>query len=257
MDQEPLRFPSDAEDIFRKLESLWNFVDSKISRQTIDHKNDLRLLILASVTAATHRLIRGVIAQINSGSVDGMDILTRSLIEGMINIKYIIEDNTQMRARAYIVADYSDRIKSLKRLIPLLEQEKAPGMATVTDDKHYKNLQSQLEKELLEFQEEYGKDNLIWPSLEQRAQISNSEELYATAIWLLSLDSHLTARGLDRFMKEKEDGGVIIDLGQDLSRVGMHLRTIYITYIALLNECCTYFNLPKREDLEPFDIIPR
>ena len=248
-----LRFPTDAEKTFKRLEQLWDFVDSTISKQTISTNNDLRLLVLASITTATHRLIRGVIAQIKNLYIDGVDILTRSLAEGLINVKYIIEDETQMRARAYIVADHIDRINSLKRLISLLEQKKAPGMATVTDAERYKMLKSQLETELLGFKNQYGEDNLVWPNLEQRARMSNSEELYATVIWLLSLDSHLTARGLDRFMKEKEDGGVIIDLGQDLSRISLHLTTIYITYMALLNECSTRLDIPLKKDLEQFD----
>lgn len=65
----------------------------------------------------------------------------------------------------------------------------------------------------------------------------------------------MTARGLDRYMSEKVNGGLRINLGQDLTRIYMILRTIYIEYMALLNECCNYFEIPNRKLLDKFDSI--
>lgn len=245
----------ESETLFKKLQELWEHIDSALSGRTLLSNNDLRLVILASVIGATHRIIRAIITQIKNGSVDGIDILVRSLVEGLINVKYIIEDETQMRARAYIVDDLRDRLSSIKRLIPMLEQGTARGMATVTDTDRYRQLQQQLQQERQDLINRYGQENLNWPALEQRARQSGSEELYATAIWLLSLDVHMTARGLDRFMSENNNS-VVIELGQDLSRIYLHLRTIYIIYVALLNECNRHFGIPPREEFDKFDFIP-
>jgi len=257
MKRNSIPLPADSVSLLQNLEELVWLVDNALGKKTIQMKKDLRLLMLASNTAAMHRIARAVVVGIRGGSVDGIDILTRSIVEGLINTKYILEDETQMRTRAYITHDYKDRIEALGRLIPLLERGVTKGMAMVTDAERYKKLKYSLESELKQLEKKFGKENLIWPSLKQRAKLCKAEELYATAFWLLSLDAHMTARGLDRYMREKKDGGIVIELGQDLSRLYMHLRTIYISYLALLNENCNYFGLPTRDELKKYDFIPQ
>lgn len=249
-------FPKVATLVFYKLKKLWVAVNSDMGGSQIKHHGDLRLLVLISITAGIHRLVRGILAEIQGNSIDCLDLVTRSFVEALINVKYILEDDTEMRARAYIVQDNKDRITALKRLIPLLETQNAPAMAKVTDAEKCKKLQKEIEAELTELETQHGTKNLIWPDLKQRAKKSNNEELYATAIWLLSLDTHLTARGLDRFIKEKPDGGVIVDLGQDLSRASLILTTIYTTYMALLNECSQRLGCPQKTVIKPFDDFP-
>lgn len=246
--------PTDRQ-LLQKLQELWTFADSTLPKLEFKTPIDLRHLLLVSHTGALHRLVRGILAGFKSGSIDALDMLTRSIVEGLINCKYVLEDKTQMRARAYIVHDHKDRLKTVKKLIPLLEQGKAKGMATVTDADRYRKIEETIKQELDDFEKQYGKKNLEWGSLEQRAKASNSEELYTTAFWLLSLDTHLTARGLDRFMKE-DNSKVVIELGQDPSRIPLHLRTAYISYMALLNENCNSFGTPPRKDLDKFDFIP-
>lgn len=252
--QTTIPLTTEARDILGKLEELWNFANSATQGHTIQWQSDLRRVILMSMTGAFHRTIRAILSEIRGGSVDGLDSHVRSLVEGLINTKYIIEDNTQMRARAYIAHDHRDRIAELRRLIPLLERNAAPGMATATDAERYRNLLAQLEQELNQTEAQYGRDSIRWPSLEERARTSNTEELYATAFWLLSLDAHMTARGLDRFMREGENNNLIIELGQDLSRVYMHLRTAYISYLALLNESSNMLKVPSRQELDRFEL---
>lgn len=243
--------------LLQKLEALWNYADRTLGSQSFASKNDLRLVILSSVTAAIHRLTKSTMVQLKGGSTAGLDTILRSCGEGLINVKYILEDETQMRARAYIIDDHRDRITSIERLIPFFKEREELSLTTSADSERLKKLQDQLKQELSDFESKYGKDKLVWPRLDQRAQRSKTEGIYTTVIWLLSLDAHLTARGLDRFMKEKADGGLIIDLGQDLSRIDLYLKTAYIIYMALLNECSTYFNLPPRAGLDRFDFIPQ
>lgn len=167
MTEDKVYFPEDAKVVFQKLENLWNVVNKEIGEKNLETNGDLRLYTLTSITAAVHRLIRGVIAQINNGSIDGVEILARTVTEGMINVKYILEDQTQMRAHAYITDDIVDRIKSLNRLIPLFEKNKAPGFIGIADAEKYKGLKKTLEKELSESYEKYGKKNLYWPKLKE------------------------------------------------------------------------------------------
>ena len=127
-------------------------------------------------------------------------------------------------------------------------------MATVTDAQRYRNLLAQLEQELTQTETQYGRDTIRWPSLQERARLSNAEELYATAFWLLSLDAHMTSRGLDRFMRDGGNNNFVVELGQDLSRSYMHFRTAHICYLALLNESNRLFGVPPREELDRFEL---
>jgi len=256
MTQKTVPLSTASERLLQQLENLWNFMDSALSSRQFPAQNDLRLFILASVTAATFRIIRAIIRQIRGGSVDGIEILIRSLVEGMVNVKYILEDTTQMRARAYIADDLRDRLANVRRLIPLLAKGTARGMATVTDADRYRKLERQLQQERQDLKDQYGEKNLRFPSLEQRAKLSGTEELYSTAFWLFSLDTHFTARGLDRFMNT-QNNNIVIELGQDLSRIYLSLRSTYIIFCALLNECSQYFNIPQREEFKKYDFIPQ
>lgn len=243
-------FPADAKDVYLKLDKLWQTVNSQLINDHINLRDELRFLVLMSITGAIHRLVRGILTEIKGGSVDGLDLMSRSIIEGLITVKYVIEDDTQMRSNAYIAHDHTDRINALKRLIPISEKQK-----NSTDTKNYKQLLAQLEKELTDLKKLHGEKNLIWPTLELRAKASGNEELYATAVWLLSSYSHMTVRALDHYMKQKEDGGIVIELGQDLSRTYMNLASVYTTYLTLLNECSIRIGIPKKEILAQFDII--
>ena len=246
-----LELPEQSKPLVEKLRSLWMFSKQEMSSKTFITKEDIRLIILIQITNAASKIIHSVLAQIDNDSFYGLDYLSRPLIEALINYKYIKEDSTQMRARAFIVDDIRSRLKNIKRLIPLLENNLAPVMSTVTDANRYKELQEQLEKEQNELVSQYGKDNLNFLDLLERAKRSGTLEIYATAYWLLSEDAHLTARGLDRFMRE-EGGQLSVTGDMDLNRFEMNLKTFYIVFSALLNECSEQFGIPDKEGLNEF-----
>jgi hypothetical protein len=141
-------------------------------------------------------------------------------------------------------------------MIGLIKKGKAPSMSKLKTVKEYEDRKAELEKEKIDFQEKWGKENLVWPRLNKMAEKADMEELYAGVVWLLSQDAHLTARGLDRFLKQKDDGGLAISLGQNLNGAHMDLSAVRTTYIALLNECSTHLGSPKRATIKPFDVLP-
>lgn len=56
-------------------------------------------------------------------------------------------------------------------------------------------------------------------------------------------------------MREENDQ-LSVTWDQSLDRFYMALRTFYIIYVALLNECAENFGIPTKEDLAQFDTIP-
>jgi hypothetical protein len=235
----------------RQLEELWNFFDARLINYSLK-TNDLRLGLLLHMTVAVHRLIRGFLAQLKGGSNDFLESRLRTLIEADININYILVDETGNRARAYIRDATRSRLTALKRILRLLEQKKAPSMAEVNMIESYKELKLSLEQTLSERQRLLGKENVTWPNLEQRAKGEKSEEMYATVFWLFSEDTHMTAEGLNRYLRNIE-GGIAMTTELDLSTLDQEIQTAFVSYIAFINTCSQKFGFPAEEELREFN----
>ncbi len=250
-----LLIPPEAQGLVQRLEDLWNLGDEKMTGQHFQTNNDLRNVLLLQFSAAASRTTQAALTQIKNGTMHSLDFLLRPLIEGVITYKWILGDPTQMRARAYIVDDIRSRLANIRRLIPLLERNQAPGMATVTDATRYRELEAQLVTELRDFETRYGRDNLRLPNIEERARLGGSDEIYATAYWLLCQDTHLTVRGLDRYMTDN-NGQLGITWDVDFARFQIAVRSFYITLSAFFGECSNTFGTPAQSDLAPFKDIP-
>ncbi len=229
----------------KELEELWNFFDERLKNYSLK-TNDLRYGLLLHMTVAVHRLIRGFLAQLKGGSNDYLESRLRAMVEADININYILADETGNRARAFILDGTRSRLRALTRLLRLLEQKKAPAMEEVNTIEDYKKQKLSLEQELA------GKEHLKWPKLEDRAKAVNSEEMYATVFWLFSEDTHMTAEGLNRYLKSIE-GGIGMLVGLDLRELGRQVQTAYVSYIAFINTCSQRFGFPTEEELRKFN----
>jgi len=145
--------------IAKQLEELWNFLDVRLRSYKLK-THDLRLIVLLQMTVAMHRIIRGFIAQLKGGSNDNLQSNLRTLTEATININYILSDDTDNSAKAFILDSKRSRITALGRLIKLLEQDRAPSMARVNSIESYKELKLSLEQELSEQESRLGANNV-------------------------------------------------------------------------------------------------
>lgn len=147
MSNDHLELPEQSNPLVTLLEKLWKFSEDAMRGKTFKTGNDLRKIILLQITAATSRTIHSALIQIKGNSFYALDFLLRPIVEGLINYKYIKEDPTQMRTRAFIMDDIRTRLADVRRLIPLLERNRAPGMSKVTDAAGYRKLEKQLLQE--------------------------------------------------------------------------------------------------------------
>lgn len=235
----------------KELEELWNFFHDRLKGYSLE-TNDLRFGLLLNMTIMVHRLIRGFLAQLKGGSNDFLESRLRAMVEASITITYVLADETGNRARAFILDAKKSRLRMLTRLIRLLEEKKAPAMEEVNTIENYKQLKLSLEQELL------GKEHIKWPNLEQRAKAVNAEESYATVIWLFSEDTHMTAEGLNRYLRSIE-GRIGMLVGLDLSELDQQVQTAYVSYLAFLNTCSQHLGFPTHEELQSFnssDVMP-
>lgn len=239
------------ERLLNQLVKLWSFLDVRLKSYKLK-THDFRLIVLLNMTLAVHRLIRGFIAQLKGGSNDNLQSKLRILTEAIININYILSDETDKSAKAFILDSKRSRIKVLNRLINLLEQDRVPSMAQVNSIENYRNMKLSLEQELSEQQNLLGIGNVAWPPLEQRAIKGNSDELYATVFGYFSQDSHMTADSLDRFLKEVENGAAFTT-EPDLGVIDQEIQTAFAYYLIFINICSEKLGFPTQEELKEFN----
>jgi hypothetical protein len=238
--------------LLRRLDELLTWGEIQLSGHPLP--DDLPLNVLAQLTGAMHRMSRGILAQVRGGSVDGLEGMVRSMIEALISIRYIFADQTEARALAFVVDDIRSRKRMARRVVGLMDKGKAPSMASISTIDGWRQAEAKLTRELAQMETRYGKDDLKWPSIERRAELGDSEELYATAFWLFSQDEHLSTRGLDRFMRQR-GGSIYFDLGHDLERLDSFVGMACVYYLAFLGELSDRAGHPSRRELERFNSL--
>lgn len=242
-----LELPEVAKPLVEQLRSLWKFSEDEMRGKDFQTKNDLRFIILLQITSAASRIVSSVLGQVDGGSFYNFEMLLRPLVEGIINYKYIKEDETQMRARAFIVNDLGSRIANVRKMTT------SPYVSSIPlqDIEGYKRLMTQLEAEKQEMIQQYGEDKLNFFSLQRRAELSETFDTYITLYWLLCQDTHMTSRGLDKYMKlDKEQLSISWDL--DLGLFTKHIQSFYTLFLALLGECSEVFGIPQKDKLGAF-----
>ncbi len=187
----------------KELEELWNFFDACLNSNSLK-THDLRLQLLLTQSVAAHRFIRGFLAPLRGGSNDNLESKLRTLIEIVINTHYILGDDTDGRASAYVLNGAASRINALDKIIGLLEQNNAEVWAAINSIESYKELKKEKEQELSALKAHFGIVNYSWPSLEQRANAQGLQQLYTSVFWYFSEDTHMTSPGLDRFLSDVE-----------------------------------------------------
>ncbi len=234
----------------KQLEKLWNFFDARLNSNSLKSP-ELRLQILLTQSVAAHRLIIGFLAQLRGGSNDNFESKLRTLMEIVINTHYILGDDTEGRASSYVLNGATSRVNALKKIIELLEQDKANAWAAIHSTESYKELMKEKQQELFDLKACFGVENFSWPNIEQRAKAQGLEELYATIFWYFSEDTHMTSPGLDRFLSNVECG-IAFSTNLDLSGLDMEIQTAYSSYLEFINLCSDKLDFPPEEELKVF-----
>jgi len=235
----------------KQLEDLWNFFDARLKNYGLK-TSDLRLQLLLTLTVATHRLIRGFLAQLKGGSNDNLQSKLRTLTEALINVNYILSDDKDFRAKAFVLDSKKIRIRTLDKLIRLMEQEKASSMEAINSIESYKELRESLKQEVSEEENRLGEENASWPSVEQRAKRAGLEEYYPTVFYLFSQDNHMSVDSLFRFLKEV-NGVTAFTTKLDLSDLDQEIQTAYAYYLQFANLCSEKLSFPTEEELKEFN----
>lgn len=253
MSLQPLALTPPQRRALRQLQKLHSWAQQTLAAHPIND-DDLRHVVLFQFAGASHRLIRALIAEVKGGSSDNISSIMRALIEILINTKYILSTNDDTRARAFIFDDVRTRVRLCNKMIGVMSSGKADSMSSISTLESWQSDKDRLSQELAELESRWGRANIAWPKLEVRAKAAGLDELYAGPYWLFSQDEHLTARGLNRFMRERGES-LYFSLEHDLHLLQSILEMAYVYFMALLNECSERTEFPAASELERFNSV--
>lgn len=211
-------------------------------------------------------------------------VLLRSLTENLINISYIHSCNTQGNAAIYWIHYLQDSVKFAKRhknLMLKYPQKQYPGWdlsfrfthndpRNINKPTDWDRFIKKLERQILSNQKLYKlspKSQL--PDLKSRCVVSDDylrakgkltsenclEKLYVNYYPYFSGMAHLTAPGINTFIKSTPDGSLTVDIDAPATEIETIVPPTYPLYLGILRFFLQRFNaydnggIKKYEDL--------
>jgi len=86
----------------------------------INSSNNIQLHVVLQIGIAISQYLKSLVASLELGNIIAANVLFRSLVESFINIEYIMQDDTQKRAIAFLFEDFKIQrinIETFKNLI--------------------------------------------------------------------------------------------------------------------------------------------
>src|SRR4051794_17449546 len=91
----------------RQLDDLLTWAESQMKDWPLP--NDLVMLVVSQQAGGVHRLARAVLGQVWGGSSDHIQGRMRAMAEALINVRYILADDSAARAYAFAHDDVRSR----------------------------------------------------------------------------------------------------------------------------------------------------
>lgn len=112
-------------ELLNYLDSLIKYASGKFSQinNKIDETNNIKLDIILQLGLAINYYIENIKISIENGNILAGNVLLRSLVEGFINIEYIMQDDTPLRAIAYSFQDFQTREKNVKTYKEIINED--------------------------------------------------------------------------------------------------------------------------------------
>ncbi len=243
------------------LEELTKFADYKLSQINNDIKNtdDIKLHTIFTLSFAMNYYVINIKDLLKTNLVLPANILLRSLMEGFINIEYIINEDSELRAAAYVFEDFESRKKNLNNYKNLIieDPDKSNLIPSLSTPEKCDEKMEELEKEeesLLsilknKYKIEVEKKDLNFLNLFDRADKANLKNLYKLLYPYLSGWSHMSASGLKDFIKNGGDKYLfnVKDSEDDLKNI---IETTYRIYFVSIEDLSKQFNIYLEEEFK-------
>lgn len=195
------------------LETLTEYADGRLSQinNKISNTDDIVLHSIFIIVLAMNYYVKNIKTLIEAKMVLPANILLRSLIEGFINIEYIIYEDSPLRAIAYVFEDFDSREKNVKTYKEIITEypnksNLIPKLATTEKCYEFlKKIRKEKEEYLSNFEKKYNikvnKKDLNFLNVFKRSKKADLKNLYKILYPYLSGLSHMSASGLKDFIK--------------------------------------------------------
>jgi len=248
------------EEAFNYLDSLIEYANGRLSQinNKINDSNNVKLHIILQLGLVMNYYVKNIRIALDN-NILAANVLLRSLVEGFINIEYIMQEDSPVRAIAYLFQDFKTREKNVKtykeiikknpsksNIIPDLSSPKKCDefLEKLSDEK--KSILSTLNKD---FGIKINKEDLKFLNIYNRAVRTNLESVYKILYPYLSGISHMSASGLKDLIIF-DDNKYLIAPKDDDEETGKILETTFRIYLVSIEDLFKEFNLYIEEDFK-------
>lgn len=234
---------------FDKLSRIVDYSE-KVASDLADKYTDpeLRNAILIANFFSSIGNTRSILALSEIGIDYGMRGILRTMLEELINAKFIIDDKSGIMAKAY----YIDGESRLAGIIATMIAKGVPKYFT-KPEKEWQAKLNEIRGKIDEVIFSEPTVTIKWPVKKDRALSAGLIDAYFITEWLFSQDIHSTPYSLDRFLLD--DSGVI-KLNADQITKTTHSKEVVSTAIGLLstfiNLCSDELGIPEKDSLQGF-----
>ena len=249
---------------YKLLNALLDYSESKLKiiEEAIYKKSNLLLENIFIITIGIHAYTKGIRDLAKTSNVAAGNVLLRSIFEGLVNIKYIARDKSQLRAVAFELHDIKKQKNFVQDIIDNFDNHRS--FVENSELSSHDNCKKKLEeienrrKEYLNiFEKNYGikienSDSIkwetyVWKKVPDVGLVSEYNSIYQ---YLCSF-THLDATGLKTFFQlggNKYD----IKIEKNKDEVESLLGATCVYYSKTLKEVLTQFGLYRDEEFKPF-----
>ena len=216
----------------------------------------LRYQVLAAITAAEHEHVSAIV-QLSTGLTTGSaEILLRTLLEGWIAAQYVVVDDTDSRAKSYVLNNSYETRKFLRRTGDLARRNpndesdilRSFGLSSLSD---CDERSAEIDKRISDIRQQ---GITRFPSMEACARaVGLSVERTYTSLYgfLFSERAHVGVRATFHFL---------LDPNPDtLEARQLHMEKVLLTalalYLDLLKMTAAHLGRPDTQSLAKFDTV--
>ena len=215
----------------------------------LDVPSDLSLRCLGGFVGFAHGQASAVLDLASARNEPAGNVVLRALIESWITCRYILNDDSEVRAAAYVLQPMRDSLKFLRRLRTISDShpENAPLVLKGAGVTSIEGLDAKIsETEAALTKNEHVR---ALPSLEQRAQAVEAEWMYASVYaFLFSDEVHAGARATLKFTVSHPS---LSDEARATHAEKM-LVTTFTLFLDFLEQASEHLGQPTESELAPF-----
>lgn len=246
-------------ELLNYLDSLIEYASGRLSQinNKINGTNNIKLHTILQLGLAMNYYVKNIRISLESDNILAGNVLLRSLIEGFINIEYIMQDNTPLRAIAYLFQDFKTREKNVNTYKEIIEEDSSksniiPELSTPEKCDKYKLKLEDEKKNIINILKndhniEVKNEDLNFFTLSDRADRANLRGLYKILYPYLCGLSHMSMSGLKDLMTF-ESGKYLFKKKDNDIELNKILGTAFRIYLVSIEDLFKEFNIYIEED---------